>query len=692
MAIGHLTGGGLSSTAPVQHNRGVDSDGKQLSWRASVVPVPAMGRARVETSAVAQVEAARAVTDPFEKALTAMATWAVTGDRALWLLSGGAGVGKTTFAGQVAERVAAHGVQVGWAPPGRAVHAVQAVAASSRPGVVIVDDAETRADIGDLLTLVANGGQPLPVRVVVVARDFGAWWTRQLSHLTAEEQEALASRRTLVGGRGEAGPARLDLVLRTDSRRAEASPLATLSSADPVSAAVLLRMAALVVALPTRVGQLKPVALRAAVSDLFSDEEGYWRRAAREVTLAGAAQTALRSALACSAVARVDGIADAATVLRRVPMLAVNAADRLARLAVWWHGLYDRIGSESPARSPRLPGWLADRVPQPGAVDSSGLSWTVAAFETERKVTETLAELARDTHRDIWPRRVPASDGAMPDQSELARNLERSVSAKAPVDEALAWLAQESDLGADDMSALAEAMFQPAKSLPRTAVVLLNRMLDSGGNSAHEHAALQLELGARLSELGMWDDARQVTEEAVARLRVMVDIDRPQYLADLATGVLNLGSCAAQQGRHDEALDITYEAVGLYRELATNRRDEHLHSLARALTNLSSCLSRVGRRPAALGAAGQAVAIYRDLAANNPRAFSRELAIAEHNWNVCRDALGQPVAGRQPDPQRRPGPDGQAPAGSTGASPFIPNQYMPGMAPEVPAIGAPPLP
>lgn len=656
--------------------------------------MPAKGRARVDSS-VAAIEAARTFADPYEKALTALATWAVTGDRPLWLLSGAPSVGKTSFAGQVADRVAAHGVQVGWAPPGRAVQAVQSIVAAGKPGVVIVDDAETRADIGDLLALVANGGHPLPVRVVIVARDFGAWWTRQLSRLNPTEQEVLQARRTQIGARGQAGPARLDLVLRSQSQRGESNPMVTLASADPVSGAVLLRMAALVVALPTRVGQLKPLALRAAVRDLFSDEEGYWRRAAREVSQAGAAQPALRSALACSAVARVDGLADAATVLRRVPMLAVNAADRLARLAVWWHGLYERIGSESPARSPRLPGWLADRVPQPGAVDSSGLSWTVAAFETERKVTETLAELTRDVHRDVWPRRVAALEESEPDQTELSRNLERSVSAKAPVDEALAWLAQESDLGDDDMTALADAMFQPAKSLPRTAIVLLNRLLD-GDNSAHDQAALQLELGARLSELGMWDDARQVTEEAVARLRVMVDIDRRTHLADLATGVLNLGSCAAQQGQHDEALEITYEAVGLYRELTETDRDEHLHSLARALTNLSSCLSRVGRRPAALGAAGQAVTIYKELAGNNPRAYARELAIAEHNWNVCRDALGQPSAGRPPAPPRsRPAPDA-APSGpvadtqlpALGPSPFIPSQSRSDS--DVPAIGAPP--
>jgi tetratricopeptide (TPR) repeat protein len=583
--------------------------------------------------------------DPFEAAIATMVDWCLYGDRPLWLVSGGPGVGKTRFVGMVAERLTREKVVTGWAVPGRAGLAVN-TSVGGRKTLVIVDDAETRADVGELLATVAGNAAAGTVKVIIIARDFGVWWTQQLSRLTPEEQEVLAYRRTMIGPSGEAGPAKLDLALRTAADRNETGPLFTLATADPVSAGVLLRMAALVVALPTRVGQLRPAALRGAVRDLFGDEEGYWRRTAKEVSPIGVVQPALRAALVTSAIANADGLADAAQLLRRVPSLAVGAADRLARLAVWWHGLYGRLGAETLSRSPRLPGWLVDRVPDDGGTDSSGLSWTVATFDTERKVTEMLAQLARDAHREVWPTKAPLGT-AVKGSTEVGRSLQRTVRSKAMVDEALAWLTHELELGSDELAALEEAMHHPSHSLPRTAVVLLNRLLE-GEVTPSEEASLLLELGARQSELGRWEDALSVTQRAVDHQRIMVDIDREQHLVELATGVLNLGSCLAQLDRADEALEATFEAVALHRELLDTDRDTYLPNLARALSNLSSCLAKAGRRPAALGAAGQSVAIYRELAENHPRAYSRELAVAEHNWKVCREALGTPVAGRSP--------------------------------------------
>ena len=186
-----------------------------------------------------------------------------------------------------------------------------------------------------------------------------------------------------------------------DGSATKGRAVGTLASADPVSPAVLLRQAALVVALSTRVGQLGPAEVRAALRDLFEEQEGYWRRTAAEVVPPGQPTPALRSALASAAVVGTDGLADAATVLRRVPALAAGAADRLARLAVWWHGLYVTIGPTRRRRPRGLPAWLADRLPD--GTDSTGISWTVAALNAERRATSTLARLAIDAHRDVWP-------------------------------------------------------------------------------------------------------------------------------------------------------------------------------------------------------------------------------------------------------------------------------------------------
>jgi tetratricopeptide (TPR) repeat protein len=343
-----------------------------------------------------------------------------------------------------------------------------------------------------------------------------------------------------------------------------------------------------------------------------------------------------------------DGLADAATVLRRVPALAVGAADRLARLAVWWHGLYARVG-DAVASTPRLPTWLVERLP--AGTDSTGISWTVAALDAERRATSTLATLALAAHRDVWPQvHGPRTTGessrvAAENTAAAHASLRRAVNAAAPVDEALAWLTQELELNQEELAALGEAISYPTRSLSRTAIVLARRLLD-GADGDEDRAAFLLSLGARYSELARWPEARRHTELAVQTLRELAGFDRDRYLPDLAAAVSNLASCLAQLGERDQALITSYEAVAMHRELLETDRDGYLPALARALTNLSACLSRSGRRPAALGAAGQAVAIYRELVELNPNAYRAELAAADHNWRVCRQAVTQPTAGR----------------------------------------------
>jgi tetratricopeptide (TPR) repeat protein len=572
-----------------------------------------------------------------------MVHWAQRGDRPLWLVEGGPRVGKTRLVTDVAERLAQERWPCGWARPGLAAYAVSAAARNGRHALVMVDDAETRADVFELLRVVANGGRPLSVRVIVAARDFGGWWNDMVGRLSAAEQDILAAGRTVMSTNGVTPPSPRALALRQPPAGGDPKGRAvtTLTSADPVSAAVLLRQAALVVALSTRVGQVGPAEVRAAMRDLFEEEEGYWRRTSGEVSRPGEPSPSLRAALACAAVLGTDGLGDAATVLRRVPALAAGAADRLARLAVWWHGLFVRP-DENSAAVPNLPTWIGDRLPD--GTDASGVSWTVAALDAERRTTATLAQLAVNAHRDVWP----GGNRTSSDPATTRASLNRAVRADAPVDEALAWLTHELELGVEDLEALSDAISYPTQSLTRTAVILARRLLETA-ETEEDRAALTLGLGARLSELGRWEEARQVTEQAVETFRNLTDVDRERHLPDLAAAVSNLGSCLAQIGARDEALNVTYEAVALHRELLESDRDRYLPSLARALSNLSSCLSKAGRRPAALGAAGQAVAIFRELVEVHPRAYQAELAAADHNWRMCRAALGQPVAGRRPD-------------------------------------------
>jgi tetratricopeptide (TPR) repeat protein len=619
----------------------VDS-GIQLAWRSAVVPVPARGRVRLTGDG-------STAADPRARAIDAMVDWCRDGDRPLWLIEGAAGAGKTELAAEVAHRLMAERWPCGWARPGLGAFAVTAAARNGRRALVLVDDAETRADLLELLRTLANGGSPLPVRVIILARDFGPWWQGQLDRLSIREREVLDAGRTVMGAGRVTAPAPQALALRSAQVGANGDKghaLGLLAAADPHSAAVLLRQAALVVALSTRVGQLGPTEVRAALRDLFEEAEGYWRRTAGEVSPPGQAYPALRSALAASAVIGTDGLADAATVLRRVPALAVGAADRLARLAVWWHGLYAPVGG-SAVPTPRLPAWLAERLPR--GADSSGMSWTVAALDVERRTTQTLAQLTLDAHRDVWPQSLDGSQGRVAAEGATSAHasLRRAVNAAAPVDEALAWLIQELELDPQELAVLGEAIAYPTRSLSRAAIVLTRRLLDRA-ETDEARAVCLLSLGARYSEMGRWGEARRQTELAVEILRGLAELDRSRHLADLAAAVSNLASCLAQLGERDEALSASYEAVAMHRELLESDHNRHLPQLARALTNLSACLSRSGRRSAALGAAGQAVAIYRELVELNPNAYRAELAAADHNWRVCRETLNQRSLGQVP--------------------------------------------
>ncbi len=352
-----------------------------------------------------------------------------------------------------------------------------------------------------------------------------------VDRLTPAEQEALAAGRTIMGGGGMTVPSAQAVALRSlelgDGPQGPGG--GTLATADPASAAVLLRQAALVVALSTRVGQLGPAEVRSALRDLFEEEEGYWRRAASEVIAPGQPTPALRAALAASAVVGTDGLADAATVLRRVPALAVGAADRLARLAVWWHGLYARVGDAARADAPaaRLARRSAARRHRQHRhlLDRRG-----AGRRTPGHLDPGPAGPGRA------PRRLAAGARATHDRSEhqgrrrgrrgRVRLAAPPVSAAAPVDEALAWLTQELELDQDDLEALGEAISYPTRSLSRTAIVLARRLLD-GADTDEDRAAFLLSLGARYSELGRWSEARQHTELAVETLRQLAEL-RPR--------------------------------------------------------------------------------------------------------------------------------------------------------------------
>ena len=112
---------------------------------------------------------------------------------------GQAGVGKTRLALQAAAEWQVGGRQWLMVAAGREADTMAAArGVTTGPVLLVVDYAETRAGLGDLLRAVLD--DPGRVRVLLLARSLGEWWDR----LAEESSPAVA--RLL----GEAAPVRLD--------------------------------------------------------------------------------------------------------------------------------------------------------------------------------------------------------------------------------------------------------------------------------------------------------------------------------------------------------------------------------------------------------------------------------------------------------------------------------------------------
>ena len=474
-------------------------------------------------------------------------TWCQHGDRPLWLIEGAAGAGKTRLADEVADRLTRQRWPCGWARPGMGAYAVTAAARNGRRALVLVDDAETRADLFELLRTVANGGTPLSVRVIIVAREFGAWWSDCWpgSARPSRRRSPPAARSWAAAASPRPSPQRAGAARRWTSATApKGQAVAMLATADPVSAGGAAapgraRGGAVHPGRPARPGRgpgrpAGPVrggggllAARRRRGDRARSADagaalgaghrggGRHRRARRRGD---------RAAPGAGARGRRGRPAGPARRLVARPLRQGRRRRRRRRRG---------CPPGSPTGCPTAPTAPASRGPWPRSTPSAG---------PPRRWPSSRC----DAHRDVWPQRTARPTGrarrAATDAAAAHASLRRAVNAAAPVDEALAWLTQELELDRDDLEALGEAISYPTRSLAPDR--------DRAGPPAARRAPtptrtgprLLLSLGARYSELGRWREARRHTELAVADTAgSWPSYDRDRYLPDLAAAVSNLG-------------------------------------------------------------------------------------------------------------------------------------------------------
>jgi len=567
-------------------------------------------------------------------------------DRSVRAVAGAAGSGKTRLALEIAGRWEADGGRWLLAAPDDEERAVGAARAGHPGGLlIVVDRAETRSRLGELLR--AAAADPGPIRILLLTRVLGEWW-EGLAGGSAPEVAAL-----LAGDE----PVLLDAPVRPDISDAELAESAVPYFADALGVGafgrpqveraarrlpVLVLHAATLGALLRFAAKPGP-ALRVAVGDeaideLLEHEARHWRGAARAAGLPEA-DAVVNQFVAAAAVTGAGSVEELAAAAERVPRLAGASAQSRLRWAEWLAALY-------PADADRRTGTLRPDL----------LAETLAAAELAAD-----ADLARECLRDLAPEQAEGALAVLAGGSgprERGRQvigvaLRRDL-AELAVPAARAALRTTGELPALLASAIADAvapaevlsevalgMPYPSATLVQAHLAATLRVLQSLPDDVEPEirASWDDRAGQLLCELERQADA---AHEAVTIRRMLTAGDPGRYGPELAASLISLGARFAA-GRPAEALLAEQEGVAIYRELANADPFGDRANLAASLAALAVRYGEMKRPADAVTAGQEAVATYRALDADAPGHYGADLAAALANLAVWFAEAGRPA-------------------------------------------------
>jgi nucleoside phosphorylase len=590
---------------------------------------------------------------------------------AVQLLHAEGGAGKTRLASEWVRRRRARYDAAGFLVPAPDARWLERLCVLGAPVIAILDDAERRADLVAVLqrvaALAAPAGQHPLVRVLLLARNDGDWWKAlplrdpaiaalvgahlpiQLAPLaaTAVDREAVFAEASRAFAARRGPPPVLRSPIPLDDVRFEH--------------ALYLHMAALAAV----EGTAAPDA-GSLMDEVLAHEERFWLRAASDRASASIdlslARQLVAAATLCGELATWNEACDACERLARRPRSREDDA-----LIALLHDIYDP-GDRArylPGLEPDLLGEaLVLRVaqPPPEAGPPAGDSWierVVPDDAAAHAVTTAFTVLGRASATNpeaVWEWISALLQRRLASRAVLALRAAKAIrrwTAYSPLGDLLAD-ALELDGSIAIAVALAEEQIpQPTAGLLRVAewqsrVRLAHAPAGDDEPSLALRAALRLEHGNRLGDLGEHAAALAATQEAVDAFRTLAALNPELRQTALAGSLNSLGRRLRAVGDRAAALTATQEAVALYRALADRSPAAFRPDLALGLRNLGMILSQLGQHAAALIAIQEAVALRRALAAENPDVSRADLAASLANLGTLLRARGEHRAALDP--------------------------------------------
>jgi tetratricopeptide (TPR) repeat protein len=610
---------------------------------------------------------------PFEEAgrrgeLDVLEAWCKSADpRSVLLLTGEGGSGKTRLAIEWCRRLRHRGWHAGFLRTDRKKEELDPLLEGVAPRLIVIDYAETRLAVAEPLLykmgIDPHRGGP-QVRLLLLARRAGDWWTRLTIGKEGREIEDLLARSP------QPHPVAPLVPVAQERRKAYDTAVTAfaLELGKPVPAAppapdlekkdfervLYLHMAALAAVDGRSIGSAAET-----LAQTLNHERRFWHGQVDEMGLDRSLTESVQAAFgqAVAALTLVGGTADepqTRTLLGRVldefptrPDLAKAILKRLRQMyRSAGDGRFleplqpDILGEELVAEilqrdSPLLDKLLDGATPEEGRGVLIVLTrlaqrrpeaeeWLRAAFCGR---LEALAENALEV----------AVETGDPIGLVLAQEIERS-SDEDLVERLMDRCSEDRYLGSVPLREVHLA----ATAKKRDLFAARHNLLSSPPEEVLiERARLANNLGIRRRDLGRRKEALKATEEAVDIYRDLA-VRRPDaFRPDLAASLNNLGPMLRDLGRREEALKATEEAVAIYRDLAVRRPDAFRPDLAGSLNNLGTMLSDLGRREEALKATEEAVALRRDLAGRRPDAFLPDLAGSLNSLGIRLRDLGR---------------------------------------------------
>ena len=580
--------------------------------------------------------------------LDQLISWAVVSEAhaAVQLVTGAGGTGKTRLARQLVHEIA--GWRTQWVSPGSEREAAGTAKAVGEPVLLVVDYAETRTGLQELLAEVTSDTDGPDMRVLLLARSAGEWWRQLITNSEYQLSELLAAVQPIMLGAVSDSyhqPEVFHEALAAFAYKLGVEcPDAEVALADPDAVVLAIHAAALLAVLDhssANSAEPAPHSVADAFAGLLRHEARYWQQSqtARGLRLDS---EVTRRVVAAGCLVGADDEAAANKLLASIADLADSATLR-GQAARWLHDLYPAIDGapEGEWIGPLQPDLLAEQLVVSVLSEQPDLISALLTGQPEWRAFRALTLLARAAYID--PLAADQLDLALQSDPEnlvfpaLAVAVETNPAVGGMIKNAVA----SSNLSYHMLEHIIAALPHESLALTEASVVVSQRLVDGSESGSPERGVWLVFLSNWLSDLERREEALAAIEEAVAIDRALAQTRPDEFLPGLATSLNNLADRLSDLGRREEALSASEEAVTINRSLAQSQPDEFLSSLAFSLDCLSITLSDLGREDEALVASKEAVTINRALAQSQPGKFLPDLAFSLNRHSGRLSDLGQ---------------------------------------------------